>query len=367
MLNVALVGLLAGSLLSANPTGGDGDKDGTKSKKADAQESVLIVGDNAELSPTVDTYALGRPSAASPIKFWIEYGFGGADEIYDTAGEAQEPSVGGGAIIGGDAEINSQRAAVGLQINPISFSKFSVGVGGVLTGAKNTISGTAGPFSQTGDELSSDFSVQNVKIFASARGKVLGIHGGYMLDLGDDQEFNENGLPIDISRSDNRDAIQLGVDFDYPARGFRVFGGIDRYIILENCDVYPAPCNNSTGPDGNNEDLFGEEGDGVWNFVLGTGLRVSFAEVGVAAQIVARDRQPVDRNGAGTAGTTENIGGYVSTLSPYLRVKPPSLPASLYVKGGLQDEYNVYGLPIDGANGPKPTFGLTFGLSVGFE
>ncbi len=363
MLNIALVGLLAGSLLSVNPTGGDGDKDGTKSKKADAQQSVVIVGDAVE-SPTVDTYALGRPSSASPIKLWVEYGFGRAKEIYNTAGDAVEPSVGGGAIIGGDGEISSQRAAVGLQVNPINFSRFSVGVGGILTGAKNTVSGTAGPFSQTGDELSSDFSVQNVKIYGSARGKVLGIHGGYMLDLGDEQEFNELGLPTDISRSDNRDAIQIGADFDYPARGFRVFGGIDRYIILENCDVYPEACEDTGGRD---EDIFGEEGDGVWNFILGTGVRVSFAEIGLAAQIVARDRQPVDRNGEGTPGTTPNIGGYVSTLSPYLRIKPPSLPASLYIKGGLQDEYNVYGYAIDGSNGPKPDFGLTFGLSIGFE
>lgn len=357
MLNVALVGLLAGSLLTA--PGGDDDK---KDKKADAPESVVIVGDEAQEPILADTWALGRSDNASPIKLWIEGGWGQAGEVYGPDGEAMDPSVGGGAIVGGGADIVSTRALVGAQVNPINFDRFSIGLGAVLTAAKNEVKGTGGQFSGAEGQdfsLESDFSVQNIKFFAEAKGRTLGIHGGYLLDLGDEQEFNELGIPTDLSRSDNRDAIQIGADFDYPANNVRIFGAIDHFILLENEDVY--------GTTDGAENAFGEEGDGIWNFLLGAGVRFGPAEIGAAAQIVARDRQPVERNGLGTAGTTEDIGGYVSSIAPYLKLSPSGFPASIYVKGGVMDEYNTYGLGIDGSNGPKPTMGVTAGLSIGFN
>ncbi|MEL6615496.1 MAG: hypothetical protein AAFQ43_07150 [Bacteroidota bacterium] len=361
MLNLALVGLLAGSLLTV-PTTGDDEKD-DKTKKADAQESVVIIDapevDAAalEVRPSVqDSWALGR--SASPIKLWIEGGFGTAESIYNTRGEEAECMVGGGALLS-SCDIKSQRALVGVEVTPLQLANFGVSIGGTLSAAKNELEPGSDNVGLLTESLESDFSVQNLKIYGAARGRVLGVHAGYLLDLGDEQQFS-GPIPQDIVRSDNRDAINLGVDFDYPAgESFRLFGGIDYYQILENEDVY--------GPSTGGENEFGEEGDGLWNFVFGGGFKASIFELGVAAQIVARDRQPVDRNGEGTPGTTPNIGGYVSTLSPYLRISPPNLPVGLYLKGGLMDEYNTYGLGIDGANGPKPNFGLTGGLSIGFN
>lgn len=355
MLNVALVGLLAGSLLTGAP---DGDDD-KKGKKADAPESVVVVGDEAQEPIIGDTWALGRSNNESPIKLWIEGGFGEAEGVYGPDGEDREVCVGPGCVLLNGGDIVTQRAAVGVQIDPLSFDRFAVGVGAVLTAAKNEIqpgSDATGLLASTG--LESDFSVQNIKIYAEAKGRTLGVHGGYLLDLGDEQEFGEGGIPRDITRSDNRDAIQIGADFDYPANNWRIFGAIDYFQILENEDVY--------GPTTGGENEFGEEGDGIWNFVMGAGVKLGPAEVGLAAQIVARDRQPVDRNSEGTAGTTPNIGGYVGSISPYVNLSPGSLPVSIYLKGGVQDEYNVYGLPINGANGPKPSFGLTGGIAVGF-
>ena len=393
MLNVALVGLLAGSLLSVNPTGGDGDKDGTKSKKADAQESVVIVGDDVSSLHTItsDTYAYGRTATEAPIKIWAAYGYGEAEQIFNTAGDAVElsgrnivitnPQTGAPLDLGPSytaADIVSQRAIFGAEVNPLSFSRFQLGVGAQLVMAKNDLQfGADNQFAtnpltgqpiEIGEQnaLSSDFSVQNLKLYASARGKVLGVHAGYILDLGDDPEADPDNplLPGDLPRSDNRNAINVGVDFDYPITNFRLFGGIDRFIIGENCDAYPTSCEDNAN---RQEDVFGEEGDGLWNFVLGAGFRVSFFEIGAAAQLAARDRQPVERNEIRTIGTTENIGGYVSTISPYVKISPPSLPASLFVQGGVLDEYNTYGLGIDGSNGPKPTIGFTAGLTIGFE
>ena len=366
MLNVALVGLLAGSLLTGAT--GDDDKGEKKRKQADTQESVVIVEETAPIIS--DTWALGRSSSASPIKLWIEGGWGQAGEIYRPDGESVDPSVGGGAIIGGGSDIVSTRALVGVEITPFQVAGLSVGLGGTLSAAKNEIKGDAGPLSQTGTSLESDFSVQNLKLYGALRGRALGVHAGYMLDLGDEQEFtalDPDGegpiptqfLPTDITRSDNRDAINLGVDFDYPARGVRLFGGLDYYILQEPDEI--------TGDLEGDENVYGEEGDGIWNFMLGTGIRTGIVEFGIAAQIVARDRQPVERNGEGTAGTTPNVGGYVGSIAPYLRISPGSFPAALYVRGAVLDEYNYYGYAIDGANGPRSTIGVTAGLAIGFE
>lgn len=352
MLNVALVGLLAGSLLTGSV--GDDDKREKMRKQTDAQESVVVA--EQETLPIIsDTWALGRASAASPIKLWIEGGYGQAGEIYRPDGTTTDPSVGGGAIIDGSngADIISTRALVGLEFTPLQIAGLSAGIGGTLSAAKNEVRGTAGPFSQTGESLESDFSVQNVKIYGALRGRALGVHGGYILDLGDEQEF-AGPFPTDAPRSDGRDAFNVGVDFDYPSEAIRLFGAFDYYQILE-------------APEGSVNEESGADEDYLWNWMLGLGYRASFFEVGIAAQIVTRDRQPVERNGEGTVGTTPGIGGYVGSISPYLNISPGSFPASIYVKGGVLDEYNTYGYGIDGSNGPRPTIGVTAGLSIGFN
>lgn len=392
MLHVALVGLLAGSLITGAPDG-DRPTDDDKKKKADQQEqvaeqSVVVMSEEASVqdsddpeSITQDTFAFGRPGD-TPIKLWVEYGMGTADDVYSPDGAVQDVSVGGGNIIGGDGNIKSSRAQAGVQLNVIPLSSFKLGVGAVVSAAKNKVEGTAGPVSQTGDVLESDFSVQNVKLFVSARGEVLGLHGGYMLDVGDAQEFTEPipalgglRLPTDIARSDNRNAINIGADFDYPFENVRLFGGIDYYWLQENEDIIEESLAEAriARPGRTDEELlasenlYGEEGDDLWNFMLGGGFRFSIFELGATAQIVTRMRQPVDRNGAGTPGTSPNIGGHVASISPYLRVTPGSLPAAIYLKGGVADEYNLYGYPLGGANGPKPSFGATVGIAIGFD
>lgn len=393
MLNVALIGLLAGSLLTAAP--GDDDKD-KKSKRADTQESVVIIGDEASEPSVQSTFSLGRMSSASPVKIWAEFSYGNADQIVNAAGEnGGDATVGEGRIIT-NGDVESTRIRVGAEVTPVTFNNLQVGVGVKLTAAKNVVNGEPGssvpllvgagiqlPDELTADgDLSSDLSVQNLEIFGAIRGRALGVHAGYLLDLGDAQAFTDPivplggvEIPLDLPRSDNRDAINIGVDFDYPLNNLRLFGGIDYYWIQEpDCgaagdeirSMFPEFCDPSVNT-GNGENLFGEEGDGLWNFVFGTGLKLSFVEFGAAAQIVARDRQPAERNTVGTIGTTGEIGGYAATLSPYLRFSPPSLPASIYIRGEVLDEYNGYGLFLDGANTARPAIGFTAGLAVGFE
>ncbi|MEM1057071.1 MAG: hypothetical protein AAGI52_16235 [Bacteroidota bacterium] len=397
---MALVGLLAGSLLAGAP--GDDDDKNKKGTQADAQESVVIVSDVPEDQPRVQsTFSLGRPSSDSPIRFWLEYGLGNADQIRNTSGDnGGDPTVGGGSLIA-NGDIKTQRIVAGLEISPISFNNFKVGVGAKVSGARNEVDGTLANESIPAlnealdlglpDELlnegnlNSDFSIKNLEIFGSIRGRVLGVHAGYMLDLGDSQSFTDPvpqlggaRIPRDLPISDNRNAINLGVDFDYPSETIRLFGGVDYYLIQEpNCDdvggdesgdevalMFPEFCSDQ---ESGGENLFGEEGDGIWNFVLGGGVKFSIFELGAAAQVAARDRQPVERNTVGTSGTTPNIGGYVATVVPYLNISPSNLPASIYIRGELLDEYNGYGAWIGGANSVRPALGFTAGISVGFD
>ncbi|MEM6328258.1 MAG: hypothetical protein AAF791_14175 [Bacteroidota bacterium] len=400
---MALVGLLAGSLL----TGATGDDDKKKKgTQADTQESVLIVDDLSEAQPRVQsTFSIGRPSSDSPIRFWVEYGLGNADQIRDTNGDnGGDPTVGGGSLIV-NGDIKTQRVVAGIEISPITFNNIKVGVGAKVSGARNEVDGelaneSLGALNEAlglglTDELlvdgnlSSDFSIKNLEIFGSLRGRVLGVHAGYMLDLGDSQSFTAPvaplggaRIPLDLPISDNRDAINFGVDFDVPSDQFRLFGGIDYYWIQEpDCSdeggsesgdevalMFPQFCSSSSSSESSSgENLFGEEGDGIWNFVLGGGLKFSIFEVGAAAQIAARDRQPVERNTVGTSGTTPNVGGYVSTIAPYVNISPSSLPASFYIRGELLDEYNGYGAWIGGANSVRPALGFTAGLAIGFD
>ena len=401
MLNVALSGLLAISLLTGAP--GDDDKD-KKSKKADAQESVVIVGDEVSSEPSVQsTFSLGRMSSASPIKFWAEFAYGNADQVRDAAGNnGGDPTIGGG-IVAQNGDLKTTRLRVGAEVTPITFNNLQVGVGVKFTAAKNELDGSTGTGvpgfdlptlngafnlglddNELAGNFESDFSVQNIEFFGAIRGRALGVHGGYLLDLGDDQEFaapivapgtplNGARIPQDLPRSDNRDAVNIGVDFDYPTSDLiRLFGGIDYYYILEpNCDddlgAYEEFCATRGTARENDESILGVKGDGLWNFVFGAGLRFSVVEIGAGAQISTRDRQPLERNTSGTIGTAENIGGYAATLVPYLRFSPPSFPASVYIRGEVLDEYNGYGYFLDGANAVRPALGFTAGLSIGFE
>ena len=358
MLHVALAGLLAGSLALSPP---DGTGDAKQAPNADkpAAESVATPGvfetAQAPQSITVDTYAQGRPAAEAPIKLWVQYAYGNASEIYDRQGETRDLTFAGGA--GGNREAVSQRVQVGAQINFISFPRFRFGVGGQLGIAKNELNVEGGNDALGVGDLESDFGLQQVKVYGTLRGQTLGLHGGYSFDLGNEQEFGEPvvalggiRLPTNLANSDGRDAIFFGADFDYPSERFRLFGGIDYYML-------------QTPDEGSQEAIEDLDNDDFLNFAAGAGVKFGFIELGAAAQIQTRFDQPTLRN----VGATSGIGSHIGSVVPYLRLSPPSLPASIYVKGATPDEYFEYGYPIGGANTVKANIGFTVGLSVGFQ
>ncbi len=339
MLQVALAGLLAGSL-ALSPPDGTGDTKKTPNADKPVAESVATPGvfETAEAQGpqtiTQDTYAFGVPSDIAPIKLWVQYGYGKtSEEFWGTDGQDQTfPS----------GEITTQRIGVGAQINVISLRSVKVGAGAQLTVAKNAAENeTVGPFTN----VDSDFGLQGVKVFGSLRGRTLGLHGGYIFDLGDETALD--GTTNTLGTSDNRDAIFFGADFDVPSDRFRLFGGID-YFIIENAE------------DEAEEDF--EVGTDIMNFMLGAGVKLSVFEVGAALQIQTRFNDPTN-----TLFGTRGIGSHAGTVAPYLRISPPSLPASFFVKGAVQDEYTEFGYGIGGANSLKPKVGFTAGLTVGFE
>lgn len=395
MLNVALVGLLAGSLALGTPDGdGDDKKKDTGNDSPRTEENatpgVFETAHAATHSPDTvqDTYAFGRSTAASPIKFWASYAWGEAESIWDINGEDGEL-----AVAGTNGDIVTQRVNVGAQIDVLNLPFAKVGAGANLTVAKNEFqAGMDGsPFSNGIGDIESDFGLQGLKVYGEARGPVAGVHAGYVFDFGSEREFGDQALvnvpqlggdvpvsinaqgdvqpsavvaaqgltgyqplilPTTLSNSDGRDAINVGLDFDYPSERFRLFGGIDYYALQGIED------------DANTvEDESALDGDDYINFLFGAGVKFSIVEVGAAAQIQTRHSNPT----VASIGTVPSIGGHAGTISPYLKLSPPSLPVSLFVKGSVQEEYTEFGYPIGGANSVKPSIGFTAGLTLGFE
>ena len=368
MLQLALAGLLASSL-ALGPNHGDDDKKKTTPDsprtEANATQGVFETASDDPESITLDTYAQGRPTAAAPIKFWVQYAYGTAQDIYDTKGDVRPIAVGEvpGLAVGTAGQVESQRVAVGAQVNFLTLPSFTVGAGAQLGLAKNSFQAEGAVGTLGIGDLESGFGPQQIKVYGTARGNVLGVHAGYAFDLGDPQTLGDpvaalggNRIPQDLSNSDGRDAIFVGADFDYPSERFRLMGGIDYFFLQSGGANVDLAGNDVAGTEVT-------EGGDYLNFLFGGGLRFSVFELGAALQLQARMDEPTLES----VGTTGGIGSHIGTVVPYLNISPPSLPASIYIKGATPDEYLEYGLGIGGANSVQPGLGFTVGLSVGFE
>lgn len=347
MINAALVGLLAGSFAVGTPTTGDDkktpnvDKPAPEAVVSEAGPSVFVTPEAPSdvESLTQDTYAFGIPSDAAPIKLWVQYGLGfTSDEFYAVNGEDAAAPQG---------EIKSQRLGVGAQINFISFPSFKLGAGAQLNVAGNNAEDNRTVPVAPGVNFAlqnSDFGLQQLKVYGTARGRVVGVHGGYIFDFGDESVVDATGGTVTLGNSDSRNALTFGADFDYPSERFRLFGGVDYFHIARD------------------DSNLAIEDDDIWNFLFGAGFKASVFEVGAAFQIQTRLDSPTN-----TSFGTEGIGGHAGTVAPYLRISPPQLPASIFIKGAVLDEYTEYGYALGGANSPKPKIGFTAGLTIGFE
>ncbi len=367
MLNLALVGLMAGSL-AISPA--DDGKQGTDQPKAAAAPVAAAAGpsifttsapadtDPAASPETVqDTYAFGRANTRTPLRLWVTYAYGEAEGTYLTNGNTGEITIGGT-----DGDIVSQRLNLGAQLGlPVSLIGFGLSAGAQVTMAKNDFQLGSPNNGVIQNNLESTFGLQAAQFWGELRAGAIGLHGGYHLDLGAEQTFVTGvpGLPpaaevpSDLGNSDRRNATFFGADFDYPSERIRLFGGLDYY------DVFSPKDNGTTAADES-----GDRADNdLINAVLGLGLRFGRVfEVGGALQIQTRLNGPIVENlGPPT------VGGSAATIAPYLRVSPSSFPASFFVKGAVQQEYTEFGYPIGGSNSVKPSIGFTAGFTFGFN
>ncbi len=351
MLHLALAALLAGSFATPTPdapTGGEEEKQ-KMVLRTEAPVGVAADEDDAIVN---DTYSFGR-SEDTPIKLWVAYAYGEVDNAFCADGsEFSDESCSSDLdpVANGDlGDITTQRAFVGAQINALNLRNLKVGVGAQLVFAQNQFEGRfVGPTINptTGDVISpprrvtndSDFGLQNVKMFGQIRGRTLGIHGGYILDLG--EEVNEEADEVAVS--DERDAVFFGADFDYPAEWIRLFGGIDYFNLLDDSDT-PA-----------------DEQDVKSNLIVfnaGAGINISWIEIGAAVIM----RTNINDNQLGGRG-----GGHHGAVAPYVRLSPPFLPVAISAKGAVLNEYADYGFSMGGANDFVTTRGFTVSASLGF-
>ena len=222
MTNVILSGLLAGTLALGAPTGDEPAASArvAPSDSADVATTVVAPAGRsvfAQVAPewseeavtprtsTQDTYAFGVPSDLSPIKLWAHYAYGTAEDVWNTRGEDDEnadPARDGALRVAGTrGKIVSQRAVFGAQLNVLNFAAFKLGAGAQVVLAKNAFEvdtdRPAASFTNGIADIESDFGAQNVKVFGAARGRVVGVHGGYIFDVGSDREFGTTQATID--------------------------------------------------------------------------------------------------------------------------------------------------------------------------
>ncbi|HEX8385744.1 MAG TPA: hypothetical protein VF576_06150, partial [Rubricoccaceae bacterium] len=324
---------------------------GDKSAPAPAVPGIFTTQsvDAPTLPPIEDSYAFGMAAPASPFRIWADFAYGQAEDTWNTDGDRQEIS-----IAGTDGDIVSKRVHVGAEAGlPVGLFGFGLSAGAQLSVAQNTFQRGADSGGFITDNLTSDWGMQAVKFYGLAQAGPIGIHGGYHLDLGSETEFATTGLPTNLSNSDGRDAFFVGADFDYPSPVVRLFGGVDYFKLYGG----------GTNTPGTPEDESARTGDDLLSAMFGAGFRFSVFELGAALQIQARYSQPVVSN----IGTQPGIGGSLATIAPYLRISPPMIPASIFVKGAVQEEYTDFGYGIGGSNTPRPTMGFTAGLTYGFQ
>ena len=338
MLNLALVALLSGSLFAAP------DDDCKNERTCERDQAPVALEATADTrSITGDTYAFGRPADSAPIKLWVEFGRGSTTEVYLPNGD----EVGTDALTGGTIDkVVGLRGAVGVQLNVVNTSSFKFGVGGQLNIAKDTqeLNGTS--------VAESSFGLQGAKIYGMLRGRVVGVHGGYFLDLASDPDASNP-----ITASDGRDVIFFGADFDYPSERFRLFGGLDYYMPQEGDIVFFQGEAGTGGETGGTVTVAQEASDNILMFTMGAGVRFSVFEIGAALLLRAQE----------DSGDVNASGSSTGTIAPYLRISPSSLPVSIYFQGAVAREYADYGYDMGGGNSLVSGFGFTGGLTIGFE
>jgi hypothetical protein len=314
MLHLALAALLATSF-------GLGDiatpVDGEKEKVFRTQATVGLA--PADEAPITATYAFGQPEPTF-LNAWAGFGFGRATQRYDHTGNTVDT-----------AERTIQRAFLGAEANlfPIGGLTFSLGAE-LLLGAM-TVDG----------EPDISFGLHTVKFWGQLRGRTLGAHAGYVLDLGDDPD---PANPLH-RLSPGHDAILVGFTFDHQPAWVRTFGGVDYFRFVD------AP-----GHDG-----VGWDSPALIVYTVGLGVSVAdWVDLGVASiwranTVHAAIPLPI-REGS----------SHTHAFSPYVHLSPPFLPVGISIRGAVPRDYADTAFTTGGSRDFASSFGITGALTWGF-
>ena len=382
---------------------------------------------------TNDTYAFGRPQEGTFLKLWTSYAWGQIEEMYDAAGNESIPYTivtvetvdfdGDGNpddldddgapnsfATATEAAVTTQRFIAGAQINPLDFRQFKLGVGAQGIFGMNEVepvTNDAGVGS-----FDSGFALQSVKVFGVIEGKTLGLHGGYVFDLGPEEERDQFRNFTAAPNSAEQDAWFVGGSFDLPTDWVRLFGGID-YYRLQEANAPNDGAQSLIYIANRRPDLIAsspqavDEGNDLIFFNFGMGFQLSFFEIGASAilrtqlqrtaaadELYANALLPGDFEASpagigsylntvygvgpdGVSGTEDDVtgnadtaaypsGGHHGSIVPYLIVRPPNLPVALSVRGAVTNQYGDYGFSLGGANDFVTREGFTVALSYGF-
>jgi hypothetical protein len=195
------------------------------------------------------------------------------------------------------------------------------------------------------DAVESGFQTQALTLFARGKSRLFSVRGGFQFDLGDEPDLAAGEREV----SDRQNAVLLGATAHYPLSDrIRVYGGVDGWFTLENEE------NDLTYDEGNTYAAqLGADFELIPSLALGAALTYRYRTGG-----------SVDAENAGLDVETES--GYNLGIGPYVNFDPPGLPLTLYLKGGVRDEYRDFSFSIAGENEFAPRAGATLGAAYRF-
>lgn len=194
-------------------------------------------------------------------------------------------------------------------------------------------------------QVKSGFEAQSMTLFGELKMSAISARLGYHFDVGPDPDASNSRR----ENTDRQNAVLLGTSARLPLGAIALFGGVDAYLTQKN------EANNLTYDQGN---LYGVNG--------GFGYDLGFGEIGAAVTFRYRTEGTTVIAVGDQAFNATRPSGYHIGIAPYINVSPNSAPFSLYVKGGVQDEYRDYTVSLAGESDFAPHMGATVGLVYGF-
>ena len=299
-------------------------------------------------------------------KLYFNLGFGVVRNYFDNDGDFND--LGDFGELGNrEGEITELAAHVGGTYDVAQIGELGVAVGvdvgfAEVASTSEPVDGLPFPLNLEAD-ISSEFTAQNVAVFAEIMAPTYRLRAGYFRDLGPEIELEPSATELGGTRdnTDEQDAIILGFQGQYPTGNARLFGGADYFLTLQG-EGDPL---GSLG-----EDVEYDYGD-ILNLHAGIGFPFgSGSEIGVTVLYrinTEGDVENLDLDDLDSPDRPNQFrSGNLLSVVPYVTFAQPGSNVQFYLKGAVQREYHDYGFSILGENDFAPRIGATLGVVYGF-